>query len=298
MTAGDARIGGLVLAARPALPPDGAAQLTALASVAGAALKRVLAEAELVTLSEELAEVNRALYAAEHERVQRRNVAALGEMAAGAAHEINNPLAIISGRAQQLAADEAVPARQEMLKTIIQQASRVSDILAELRQFAHPPAPRLAEVDAAAMARDVVAEFQRGLTAKGTQLRLEAPDAPAAIRVDRDQVAGALREIVKNALEACTNSGGDVTVTVQPLAHENSIRLAVSDSGPGMGPQVRARAFDPFFCGRDAGRRRGLGLSKAYRAVVASGGQLTLESAPGHGTTVRLTFRNAQAVKN
>jgi signal transduction histidine kinase len=89
-----------------------------------------------------------------------------------------------------------------------------------------------------------------------------------------------------------------VTVTVQPLGAEQSIRLAVTDNGPGMDPQVRARAFDPFYCGRDAGRRRGLGLSKAYRAVVASGGQMTLESAPGRGTTVRLTFRAATAAKN
>jgi signal transduction histidine kinase/HD-like signal output (HDOD) protein len=302
LAAGNVRIGGLVLAAAPGtggLPPQEAAQLASLASVAGTALKRVQAEAELVTLSEELAEVNRDLHAAEHERVQRRNVAALGEMAAGAAHEINNPLAIISGRAQQLAADEKVPARLEMLKTIIQQASRVSDILAELRQFAHPPAPRLAQVDAAALAREVVAEFQPAGGAKGTLLRLEAPDAPAAIRVDRGQILSVLREIVKNAMEACAGgAGGNVTVTVQPLGAEQSIRLAVTDNGPGMDPQVRARAFDPFYCGRDAGRRRGLGLSKAYRAVVASGGQMTLESAPGRGTTVRLTFRAATAAKN
>jgi len=302
MIVGDVRVGGLVLAPKAGageIPPQDTAQLTVLASVAGTALKRVQAEAELVTLSEELAEVNRDLCAAEYERVQRRNVAALGEMAAGAAHEINNPLAIISGRAQQLAADEKVPARQEMLKIIIQQASRVSDILADLRLFAHPPAPKLADVDAAALAREVVAELASGLGPKSPQLKVEAPDAPAAIRVDRDQVAGALREIVKNAVQACSNgTGGSVTVSVQTLGPQQAVRLSVIDNGPGMDPQVRARAFDPFYCGRDAGRRRGLGLSKAYRAVVASGGQLTLESAPGHGTTVRLTFRTAQATNS
>jgi len=302
VTAGDVRIGGLVLAAKRGvgvLPPEEAAQLAAVASVAGTALKRVLAEAELVTLSEELAEANRDLHSAEHERVQRRNVAALGEMAAGAAHEINNPLAIISGRAQQLAADEKVPARQEMLRTIIQQASRISDILAELRQFAHPPAPRLTDVDATALAREVVAEFQPGRQAKGPLLRLEAPDTPAPIRVDRDQISGALKEIIKNALEACASAaGGDVTVAVQPIGPDETIRLAVIDNGPGMDPQVRTRAFDPFYCGRDAGRRRGLGLSRAYRAVVANGGQMTLESEHGRGTTVRVTFRAAKATKS
>jgi len=301
MTAGDTLVGGLVLSAKPGLgglPPQEAAQLAALASTAAAALKRVQAESQLVNLSEQLAEVNRDLSAAEHDRVQRRNVAALGEMAAGAAHEINNPLAIISGRAQQLAADETVPARQDMLKTIIQQAARISDILADLRQFTHPPAPKLAEVDAAALAREVVAEFQRGPEPKGPALELSAPDTAAPIRVDREQIAGALREIIKNALDACSNdTGGTVTVAVQPLGPQETVRLAVTDTGTGMPPQVRARAFDPFYCGRDAGRRRGLGLPKAYRAVVASGGQVTLESSPGHGTTVRLTFRAAQPAK-
>ena len=301
MIAGDVHVGGIVLSPKPGqgeLSAADVAQLTALASVAGAALKRVLAEEELVTLSEELAEVNRGLSAAEHERVQRRNVAALGEMAAGAAHEINNPLAIISGRAQQLAADENAPARQEMLKTIIQQASRVSDILADLRQFARPPAPKLADVDAAALAREVVAEFTAGLGPKGPTVKLEAPGAPAAICVDRDQVCGALREVLKNAVQACSDAAGRiVTVSVQALRPQELVRLSVIDNGPGMDPQVRARAFDPFYCGRDAGRRRGLGLSKAYRAVVASGGQLTLESTPGRGTTVRLTFCLAPAEK-
>jgi len=302
MIVGDVRVGGLVLGPTPGsgeLRPRDAAQLAALASVAGAALKRAAAEAELVALSEELAEVNRDVCAAEYGRVQRRNVAALGEMAAGAAHEINNPLAIISGRAQQLAADEKVPARQEMLRTIIQQASRASDILADLRLFARPPAPKLADVDATALAREVVAEFTPGLGPKDPQLKVEAPDTPAAIRADRDQIAGALREIVKNAVQACSNgTGRTVTVSVQALGPQQTVRLSVIDNGPGMDPQVRARAFDPFYCGRDAGRRRGLGLSKAYRAVVASGGQLTLESAPGQGTAVRLTFRAAQETKS
>jgi signal transduction histidine kinase len=81
-----------------------------------------------------------------------------------------------------------------------------------------------------------------------------------------------------------------VTLSVQPVAGQGAVRLVVADDGPGMDPQVRARAFDPFYCGRDAGRRRGLGLPKAYQAVLASAGQMMLESEPGQGTTVRMTF--------
>ncbi|MBM4017786.1 MAG: HDOD domain-containing protein [Planctomycetes bacterium] len=295
MTAGDARVGGVVFSLRPGsgeLSAQQAGELAALASVAAVALKRVQAEADLLALSEELAEVNRQLQAAEHDRLQRRNVASLGEMAAGAAHEINNPLAIISGRAQQLAAEEKTPARQEMLKSIIQQAARISDIIADLRLFARPPAPQPEEVDPAALARQVAEEFLTGpQAADSPRIRLEAAEAAPKVRIDPAQVGGALREVVRNALEACSNGrGANVTIAVRSVAAQGAVRLIVTDDGPGMDPQVRARAFDPFFCGRDAGRHRGMGLPKAYQAVLASGGQMTLESDAGRGTTVRMTF--------
>jgi signal transduction histidine kinase len=287
-----AKVGGIVFAfhgpARDLTARESAA-LTALAGMAGVALKRVQAEADLVMLTEELAEVNRELQAAQDERVRQRNVASMGEMAAGAAHEINNPLAIISGRAQQLAGTEQDPAGREMLRTIIQQAQRISDIIADLHLFARPPVPDLRTVDPIELAQQVADE----MAAEGTpaQLRVDAPEPVPAIWVDPQQVAAALKEIVRNAVEACSNGyGGEVTISVQAAAGEAAVRLAVIDSGPGMAPEVRARALDPFYCGHKAGRHRGLGLPKAYRAVQANGGQMAMESAPGRGTTVRMIF--------
>jgi signal transduction histidine kinase len=219
-------------------------------------------------------------------------------MAAGAAHEINNPLAIISGRAQQLAADEQSPAHRELLKTIILQASRISDIIADLRLFARPPAPKFQDVDPVALAGQVVAEIRAQLGGTAGRLRLDAHQVAAAIRVDPDQVGSALREVVQNAIQACSDGkGGDVTIGVQTVGDSGAVRLVVTDTGPGMDPQVRARAFDPFFCGDKAGRHRGLGLPKAYRTVRANGGQMALESAPGRGTIVRMTFGASKAAK-
>jgi signal transduction histidine kinase len=218
-------------------------------------------------------------------------------MACGAAHEINNPLAIISGRAQQLAAGETEPARRDIFKTIIQQADRISDIIAELQQFAQPAAPALRAVDPLALARQVAAEFEPKPGQPGAAVHVEAAEPVPTIRVDPSQVAGALKEVLRNAVEACPNgSGGRVQVAVQPVRAEQAVRFVVTDTGPGMEPNVRARAFDPFFCGREAGRHRGLGLPKAYRAVQANGGEMSLESTPGRGTTVRMTFRAAEAI--
>jgi len=297
MTVEDRKVGGLVFA--PADPArrwsaQETGDLLTLATLAGTALKRTQAEAGLVGLSEELAEVTRELQLAHEDHLQQRNVVSLSEMAAGAAHEINNPLAIISGRAQQLAADETRPERRDMLQTIVRQAARISDIIAELREFARPAAPKLQSVDPAALATRVVADFQTGLTTPHAALRVQAPANCPALRVDPDQVAAALVELLQNAVDACQPTHA-VTLSVQPMADGAAVRFIVADDGPGMDPQVRARALDPFYSATAAGRRRGLGLPKAYRLVQANGGQMALESTPGHGTTVRLTFRTAGA---
>ena len=295
MTVEDANVGGFFFAfADPSheLTSQEASELVALASLTGIALKRAQAEADLVVLSEELAQVNRELRAADHERLQQRNAASLGEMAAGAAHEINNPLAIISGRAQQLAGDEQDAARRDILGTIVSQAARISDIITELRLFARPPAPEARAVDAAGLARRVVGEFEGAAERAGVRVAADLPQEPLLIHVDLAQVSGAIGEVVRNGIEACARvGGGTVTLTVQYVAADAAVRFIVTDDGPGMEAQVRTRAFDPFYSGYEAGRRRGLGLPKAYQAVLANGGQMSLESAPGRGTTVRLTFQ-------
>lgn len=294
ITLEDTKLGSLVFSTddRPhELTPHEAAQIAAVASIAAVALKRAQVEANLVALSEELADVNRQLQAAHHKSLQQRNVASLSEMATGAAHEINNPLAIISGRAQQLAARQSDPADRDMLQTIIHQADRISDIITELRAFAKPQAPNPQWVEPVALARRVAEELQAQGEAAATRIEVQAVEDAPAIQVDPDQVAAALTEIVKNGVEACSRTeGGTVKLLVRHLAADRGVRFVVTDDGPGMDPKVRARAFDPFYSGYEAGRRRGLGLPKAYQAVQANGGEMTVESTPAHGTTVRVTF--------
>jgi len=294
ITLEDTKLGSLVFAIgdRPhELTPQEAGQIAAVASIAAVALKRAQAEANLVALSEELADVNRQLQAAHHKSLQQRNVASLSEMATGAAHEINNPLAIISGRAQQLAARQSDSTDRDMLQTIIDQADRISDIITELRAFANPPAPKPQAVDPVALARRVADELQAEGEAAATRIEVQAAEDAPTIQVDPDQVAAALTEIVKNGVEACSRTeGGTVKLLVRHLAADGGVRFVVTDDGPGMDPKVRARAFDPFYSGYEAGRRRGLGLPKAYQAVQANGGEMTVESTPAHGTTVRVTF--------
>jgi len=295
MYVGTSRVGGIVFGLegpeeKP--PPHLARQVADVARVAGVALRRAQAEADLVALSEELADANRRLEAAHRAALLEENVASLGEMALGAAHEINNPLAIISGRAQQLAADEQDPQRRKALDVIVQQAERISEIIAELRAFARPPAPARAPVDPTDLVRAVVEAERPKDPASPVRVEASGTDQPVPpILVDRDQVAAALAEVVRNAVQACETAGrGTVTVRAVALPAEEAVCLVVSDDGPGMSPEARARAFDPFYSAPEEARRRGLGLPMAYRTVEANGGRMTLESAPGGGTTVRMTF--------
>ncbi len=295
----DAKVGGIVFAHLDAgrdLSRQETAELMALASMAGLALKRSQAESDLTVLSEELAQANRELQLAQEDLLERRNVASLSEMAAGAAHEINNPLAIISGRAQQLLAGEQSADRQGMLRSIVEQADRVQDILAELRQFARPAVPKPTSVDPAALVERVASDFQDEAAAASVNLVVEDVPALPPIRVDPDQVADALGEVVRNGIEACSDGRGSaVTLMVRTVTGEDVVQIVMVDDGGGMDPRDRARAFDPFFSAREAGRHRGLGLPRAFRAVQANGGHMALESKPGQGTTVRFTFSAAAA---
>jgi len=301
MTVGDAAVGGIVFARQEDTgnpQPHEADQAADLASVAAVALCRARAEADLVALSEELADANRRLEAGHRATLQQETVASLSEMAAGAAHEINNPLAIISGRTQQLAADEQDPDRRKTLETVIRQAHRISEIIAELRAFAKPPAPRPAEVEPVALARRVAEAEQPTDSSVGVRVEVAGAKQAPAVRIDADQVAGALGEVVRNGVQACGRSGGGtVRVRVETLPAGAAVRFVVTDDGPGMEPEIRARAFDPFYSGLETARRRGLGLAKAFRTVQMNGGKMALESTPGKGTTVRVTFPAAEAAR-
>jgi signal transduction histidine kinase len=297
MISDGAKIGGLVFSKSPS-PVDrrSAEELAALAGMGALALKRAQAETNLVRMTEELADVNRRLNQAQDELLQQRSMATVGEMAGGAAHEINNPLAIISGRAQQLLDKEKVKARRDMLESIASSAQRASDIVKELREFARPASPKPLVVAPADIAGGVAEDFAATAAEAQVELKAEVADNVPDIRVDAEQTRTALGEVLRNAVDACRD-GGTITLGLEYLESESLVRFHVSDNGTGMDAATLSRAFHPFFCGLEAGRKRGLGLSIAYRLVEANGGKITLDSTPGRGTDVWIMFPLAPAAE-
>ena len=206
-------------------------------------------------------------------------LAAMAELAAGAGHEINNPLAVISGYAQRLFRTEPDEARGESLQTIIRQTQRIAGIVRDLMQFARPPRPSPARTSVSELLIAVRDELTPFATEKGVKLDLGAVPADVFARCDPAQIKHALVAVARNGIEA---AGTDGWVKLGCTDGEDEhVTFAVEDSGPGLTDTARQHCFDPFFCGRAAGRGRGLGLPTAWQFARQNGGDVCHEPTDG-----------------
>jgi signal transduction histidine kinase len=217
------------------------------------------------------------------------------ELAYGAGHEINNPLANIATRAQSLLLEERDPERRRRLSTIVDQSFRARDMIGGMMVFARPPKPRREPVDVGGIVAAAIEAVRVQATAAGVRLEYSPLPAPQTVLVDRVQVEEALRALLVNAIEAAS-AGGRVVVRVTHGGggHGGDCQVSVEDTGRGMTLEQVKRAFDPFYSGREAGRGAGMGLPKAWRLVESSGGDVVIDSRPGQGT--RLLVRLPEAL--
>ncbi len=211
----------------------------------------------------------------EHDRLHALKLSALAEFAAGAGHEINNPLAVISGQAQYLLNHEPEPARQRPLQTIIGQTRRIQQTLNEMMQFARPSPSQKQALNVL----DLVQEVRTSLTDLAAQRRVQVtgdpPASPIYLQADGRQLKTALTCLVRNAIEAAPADGwaGVRLETSVP----DRLEIVVEDNGPGPPLGQREHLFDPFYSGRQAGRGKGLGLSIAWRLARQNGGEVRYE---------------------
>jgi signal transduction histidine kinase len=217
---------------------------------------------------------------------------AIRELAYGAGHEINNPLANIAARAQALLYDEREPERQRRLATIVDQAFRARDMIGGLMIFARPPKPNRKEVNLAELLQSVLASMESTAEEHGVRLTLDVPSNQDHVFVDRGQIEDSLRGILSNAIEAILHGGTVAVETVR--SGQGLFLLTIRDNGIGMDRETMARMVDPFFSGREAGRGIGLGLSKAFRLIDGNGGSISIESRLQQGTTVSVSLPGPQ----
>jgi C4-dicarboxylate-specific signal transduction histidine kinase len=227
-------------------------------------------------------------------RLEREKLDSLKELAYGASHEINNPLANIAARAQTLLQDESHPERARTLTAIHRQAMRAHEMIADLMLFARPPKLNLARCDLAAIVRGIVHELLPRAQEQNTQLVVHLDDAPIELQADATQLAVAIHAVVKNAFEALGDSG-----TIQIVARRTEVmnqpgaEVVVRDDGPGISEDVRRHLFDPFFSGREAGRGLGFGLSKCWRIVTDHGGRVIVGQSAEGGAEIAIQLAGA-----
>lgn len=270
---------------RPAEPREAPAWLMARLLRATAQARRAsgavwLAESE--SRVDRLADALTELRAHFRTRVRDSRLEALAEFAAGASHEINNPLAVVRGHAQLLLAREDDPGRRRQLEAIIRQTRRVHDLLHGTLQFARPPRPASIPVRVAEWLAGVVTEHTPDAEAKGVSLDCdELCHETVWGKFDPAQARQALDHLMRNAVEAAPAGGW---VRVSAWWQGGAVVIAVEDSGPGPAEADRDRLFNPFFSGREAGRGRGLGLTIAWRLAQVNGGDVRYSPAVGGPT--------------
>lgn len=218
------------------------------------------------------------------------NYEVLAEMAAGAAHEMNNPLSVIQGRAQLLAGAEADPEKKRILEQIQQNAGELSAIIDDLMSYANPPAPKATEMTVRQIIDEAVDLAGRKTAINRSNIKIDiSPDTPNVF-IDSAQIDIALSNIICNALESYDGQPGPLTIQVSGEKTKPAVTIEVSDSGRGMDAATLAKATQPFFSAKPAGRKRGMGLSHSQRLVEINGGAVAITSQPGKGTTVTVTL--------
>jgi putative nucleotidyltransferase with HDIG domain len=221
------------------------------------------------------------------------SIEALAELAAGAAHELNNPLAIVSGRAQLLADAEPDIEKKEILNQIQDSANQAAAVIEDLMGFAEPPRPKPAKTDVRRMIDEALQLAARKTNIEHINVQVELDEDAREVFADSAQIASAIANIVTNAIESYESELGPIKITAQPVQSGQMVKLQVMDLGCGMDAQTVRKATQPFYSARIAGRKRGMGLAYAARFAQINGGTLDIQSTLGSGTTVTILLPRA-----
>ena len=203
---------------------------------------------------------------------------AMAEFAAGAGHEINNPLGSIIGQTQLLLKRTDEADHRQALETIGAQAWRIRDMIGDTMLFARPPQPEFADCDLKRIIRAVVGQLQK--TFPEMEVGLNLPTTTVTSFADESQLSTLVSHLLRNAFQAVRDHEGSEGSVRVHLACETefSATLSVTDTGPEIPAKIRKHLFDPFFSGRQAGRGLGFGLCHCWQIVRMHNGILMQES--------------------
>ena len=221
------------------------------------------------------------------EQIRRaEKLTALGQLVAGVAHELNNPLAIVMGRAQLLLRQPGLPEKVSGdVNSILRQGERASMIVRDLLSYARPREPNKTPVQLNQVIRDVVEWRRTAAESARVRVRLKLDNALPPTLADRVQVEQILNNLVGNAIDALKDQPSPRELELTSEVTASSLRLTVHDNGPGIPAEVREKIVDPFFTTKPLGQGTGLGLTICNTYVTEHRGKLWVETEDGRGTT-------------
>jgi two-component system NtrC family sensor kinase len=243
-------------------------------------------------LYQELQERIKAQKMAERQLLQSARMAAVGEMAAGVAHELNNPLTTVSGFVE-LALEELpsdLPQRAE-LELVLAEAHRAQTVVRRLLDFSHQSDHPSFLINPNTLLDDLLPLIQHQIHGTDIRIHMNCQEAVKKILVEPNQIKQVLLNLVQNAIQAMP-TGGDLIISTLPMDYQDhpGTVFSIQDSGEGISPEHLDRLFEPFFTTRSVGSGTGLGLSVSYGIVTDHKGIILVDSQIGNGSTFRVWF--------
>ncbi|CAM4002810.1 PAS domain S-box protein [Mesobacillus thioparans] len=212
-------------------------------------------------------------------------LAAVGQLAAGVAHEIRNPLTSMKGYAEFLQLDETDSQRQEFIEIILDEIDRVNNIVEEFMVLAKPKAVELEEKNIIPIVDNVVSMLKFEARKRNVKLEVEAPDEIIQIECDENRLKQVFLNFIKNGIEAMPD-GGDLKVKTE--IQDDQVLISIKDTGVGIPPETLKKIGEPFYTTKKNGN--GLGLMVSFKIIESHNGKVYIESEQNKGTTFKIVL--------
>jgi len=217
--------------------------------------------------------------------VESEKLSSLTQLVSNLAHEINNPLMIILGRVELSLMEELDQGTAKNFKTIAKQADRIKELVHKLLVFSKPVKGQVKAVNMDNIIDAAVKSLENDFTTKNIQVIKKPMSSALQIEINEQQIHEVLINLIENAIDAMPDGG---SLKISKSVKNDHICVEFEDSGCGIRKENVKKVFEPFYSTKE--ERLGLGLSMCYGIVKVHGGQLHYDSAPGQGTTVRLSL--------
>lgn len=254
---------------------------------AGLALQKILLQEANQQQADELVRTIRQIEEAKTKLIHMERLSSVGRLAAGAAHEINNPLTVISGRAQLLFSHAANESEKRSLRLIIEQSARIAKIIHDMMGLARPAEPKFESIAVEPIISHVVSLLSQRMKSTGILLQEEYTSDCPPVYADEKQMEQVFLNLMVNAIQAM-NEGGVLGIAIRAEKGNKKIRIEISDTGVGIREEDLKSVFDPFFTTKKDGEGNGLGLAICQSIVLAHQGEIGVSSRLGQGSTFRI----------